>query len=266
MAGSGFFGRAALLFVLFLSSTAGADALDDIIERGFIRVGVAEFAPWTIQKDSGDLIGFEIDVANKIARDMDVKAEFVVYDWEAIIPALEKGEIDVIAGGMSITPARALRVNFTRPLAESGIGLATNTQLTRDIRTLEELNDPRIVISCVADTLGYSVSQTLFDRASVKVFPTAKEAENEVLEGRAHVYLTTLIEARFLALKNEDKIDLPIAEPLIGASEALAVGKGEQELLNFLNAWVTARRSDRWIATTRDYWFETLEWMADASE
>ena len=54
------------LLLLFLSSLAGADVLDDIIERGTIRFGVAEFVPWTMKSESGELIGFEVDVAKKI--------------------------------------------------------------------------------------------------------------------------------------------------------------------------------------------------------
>lgn len=263
---SKFVGRALpLLFLLFSSSVSG-DVLEDIVDRGTIRVGVAEFPPWTIKKESGDLIGFEIDVANKIAKDMGVKPEFKIYEWEKIIAALQRGEIDVIAGGMAITPARALQVNFSRPLAKSGVGLATNTQMTRDIKTLEELNDKHIVIATVADTLSFSLSQALFDRASVKVFPTNDLAEREILEGRAHAYLASMPEARYLSLQHSSKVDLPIAEPLIASSEALAVRKGEQEFLNFLNAWVTARQTDKWLVTTRDYWFETLDWMSEAAE
>jgi len=39
--------------------------------------------------------------------------------------------------------------------------------------------------------------------------------------------------------------------------------KGEQEFLNFLNAWVVARQTDKWLGTTRDYWFKTIDWMPD---
>ena len=110
-------GQALSLFFLIFPGLADADVLDDILDRGTIRVGVAEFVPWTIRTKSGELIGFEIDVAKKIASDMGVKPEFTVYEWEKIIPALQRGEIDVIAGGMAITPSRALQVNFSRPLA-----------------------------------------------------------------------------------------------------------------------------------------------------
>ena len=210
-----------------------------------------------------NLIGFEVDLAKKIAKDMGVRPEFKVYDWEEIIPALQQGDIDIIAGGMAITPARALKVEFSRPTAESGVGLATNTAMTQNIKTFAELNDSQIVIATVANTHAVSVAEVLFDRANVKTYPTVEIAEREVLEGRAHAYLAGLPHAKFLALKHSDKIDVPVTEPLLAQSEAIAVRKGEQSLLNFLNAWVTARQTDKWLPTTRDYWFDTMDWASD---
>ncbi len=261
-----FLRRVVATLLLSLSASAGADAFEDILERGTIRIGVAEFAPWTIRKDNGTLVGFEIDVANKLASDMGVRADFSVYAWDAIIPALQAGDIDVIAGGMAITPARALKVNFSRPLAQSGVGLATNTRMTRNIETLDQLDDPDVVISTVADTLAHSLAKTLFPNASLNAFTSSAEAEKSVLEGQAHAYVASMPEARFLSLRHADVVDLPVSEPLIATSEALAVAKGQQELLNFLDAWVTARRSDKWLATTRDYWFGTLDWAESERE
>ena len=257
--------RSLPLLLLSMSNLAVADVLDDILERGTIRFGVAEFVPWTMKSESGELIGFEIDVANKIAKDMGVKPEFKLYPWDEVIPALRSGKIDILTGGMSITPARALQVNFSRPLAESGVGLATNISMTKEIKRLEELNRAEITIAVVDSTLAHSVTQTLFDQAKIKVFANAVQAGEAVVDGEAHAYLASLTQAKFLAMNNSDKVDLPIAEPLLASKEALAIRKGEQELLNFLNAWVTARQADRWIATTRDYWFETLEWAEDVA-
>jgi polar amino acid transport system substrate-binding protein len=52
-------------------------------------------------------------------------------------------------------------------------------------------------------------------------------------------------------------------DPIVGWAEALAVQRGEQELLNFLNAWVTAHTADRWIDVTREHWFESRDWIKD---
>ena len=154
MAESNLLRQLMLIFVLCFCTSVSADVLDEILERGTIRVGVAEFVPWTHKNKAGELVGFEIDVARKIAGDMSVEPEFKVYLWEDIIPALLTGEIDIIAGGMSITPARALKVDFSRPLAESGVGLATNTRMTRNIESLRELDAPGIVVTTVKDTIA----------------------------------------------------------------------------------------------------------------
>ena len=254
------------LLLLSFSSPASADVLDDILERGSIHFGVAVFVPWTMKSESGELIGFEIDLARKLAKDMGVKAEFTLYPWDEVIPALQSGKIDILTGGMSITAERALQVNFTQPTAESGVSIATNIGLTKDIQRLEELNSPEITIAVVNKTLAHSVTQTFFDKANIEVYSDGAKAGQAVITGNAHAYLASLTQTRFLALNNGDKVDLPIAEPLLASREAIAVRKGEQELLNFLNSWITARRADRWIATTRDYWFETLEWAEDVAE
>lgn len=252
--------RLAPLFLALISATAAADALDDILERGAIRIGVSEFVPWTMKTADGGLVGFEIDVAKRIAADMGVKADIRVYEWDEIIPALRKGDIDVIAGGMVMTAQRALEVNFTRPTGESGIGIATNTEMTKDIRTFAELDTPEIVVATVSDTYAASVAEMFFNNASVNTFKTVEQAEEQVLKGRAHVYLAGMSEARFLALRHPDTIDVPVEAPLVAQSEGLAVAKGKPELLNFLNTWVTARQTDKWLPTTRDYWFESMTW------
>ncbi len=256
-------GRALSLLILVFPPLADADVLDDILDRRTIRIGVAEFVPWTMKTKSGELIGFEIEVARKIASDMGVRPEFTVYEFEKLIPALQQGEIDVIAGGMAITPRRALQVNFSQPLANSGISIATNKDKTKNVKSLKDLNDERFVITVVTDTLAHSVARTFFERANIKVYPTNVLAENEILEDRAHAYVASVPEINFLALMNARKVDVPITEPIMASSEGLAVKKGEQELLNFLNAWVVARQTDKWLGATHESWFNTVEWVPD---
>jgi len=261
-----FLGRALTLFVLVFPPLANADVLSDILDRRTIRIGVAEFVPWTMKTQSGELIGFEIEIAEKIASDMGVQAEIVLYEFEKLIPALQQGEIDVIAGGMAITPRRALQVNFSQPLANSGVSIATNTNKTQNISELRHLNAENVVISVVADTLAHSVARTFFGQAKINVHPTSDLAVKDLLEDRAHAYVASEPEINFLALMNKGKVDVPMSEPLMASSEGLAVKKGEQALLNFLNSWVVARRTDKWLGTTRDYWFETIDWVPDTGK
>ena len=178
-----FLTRLVPLVLALLAGTASADALDDILERGTIRVGVSEFVPWTMKTATGGLVGFEIDVAKKLAGEMGVDPEFKVYSWTDIIPALNRGDIDVIIAGMAITPQRALQLNFTLPYAESGVGLATNTKMTEGIKDLRELNRPQIIVAAAAKTLGSDVAKLVFDDADLRILATGAEAEQAVLGG-----------------------------------------------------------------------------------
>ena len=255
--------RCLLLPAIFISALAQADAMDDILERGTLRVGIAHFVPWAMPAKRGGQIGYDVDLGTKIARDMDVRAEFKVYEWKDMIPALEAGEVDIVAGGIVITPQRALRITFTQPVALSGAGMATNTHMTRDIENLQQLNDPDIVIATITDTFSEGVARSIFDKAEIHSFGNKDDAEKEILEGRAHAYISSLPAVQFLVTSNSDAIDIPLSEPLVGWAEALAVKKGEQELLNFLNAWVTAHSADRWLSSTRKHWFESRDWLEE---
>jgi polar amino acid transport system substrate-binding protein len=255
--------RCLFLLAVFTSPLAQADAIDDILERGTLRVGISEFVPWAMPAKRGGHVGHDVDLGIKIARDMGVRAEFNVYEWKDIIPALEAGEVDMIAAGIVVTPQRALRITFTAPVALSGAGMATNTHMTSDIENLEQLNDPDIVIATVTDTFSEGVARSIFDKAEIHSHSNKDDAEKEILEGRAHAYISSLPAVQFLVMNNGDAIDIPLNDPLVGWAEALAVQKGEQELLNFLNAWITAHKADRWLNATRDYWFESLDWTKE---
>ena len=112
------FFRSLLLLIITLSFSqtllAGSDNKDifySILKKGEIQVGVSILPPWVMKNKKGELIGFEIDIAKQLAKDMGVKVTFKEYQWSKMIPALKKGEIDIIASGLSITPKRALEIN-----------------------------------------------------------------------------------------------------------------------------------------------------------
>jgi polar amino acid transport system substrate-binding protein len=259
-------------FWLFIASlilvvaNAQADVLEDILKRGTVRVGVSLFTPWTIQNEAGELSGFEIDVTKKLAEDMGVKPEYKVFLWEDIIPAVMKGEIDIIAGGMAITPKRALEINFSQPYADSGISLVTNTEKTRNIKQLKELNQKAITIAVVSKTAANELAVRLFNESTLKVCDTAKTAQQAVLNGEAHAWLASMPQPEFLALEHPDKVDLPLIKPIFPYKAGFGIKKGEQEWLNFLNSWVTARQADMWLSATHKYWFNSLKWRKGSKE
>lgn len=89
--------------------------IEQALKRGTLRVGFSTFVPWAMQDKSGAFVGFEVDVATRLAQDLGLNLELVPTKWSGIIPALLTGKFDVIIGGMSVKPVRSLKVNFTIP-------------------------------------------------------------------------------------------------------------------------------------------------------
>lgn len=246
--------------VFALGVQAEARNFQEIIKSGELRVGVSLYAPWVMRGKDKLLIGSEPDMARRLASDMGLKVILKDYEWNQLIPALKNGDIDVIASGMAVTPERALQVNFSQSYGASGVGLASNIALTKNIKTMKDMQNPKVKVGAVAGTIGEGVAKRLFKQATIKLFFTVKEAGDALVKGDIHALAISNPQPRFLALKNPDVIDNPLSKPLLNSREAFAIRKGDVDLLNFLNAWVVAREADAWIGSTRHYWFETLRW------
>jgi polar amino acid transport system substrate-binding protein len=251
---------AALSAIALLPPVAAARSLQQVLNSGTLRVGVALFTPWATRTGNGDLVGFEVDVARQVAADMGVKAELLTYEFDRLIPALEAGEIDLIASGLTVTPERALHVNFSQPYAESGISLATHLQSTQDVRRLEDLDDPAYTLAAVEGSVAVDVVARLLPRAKLRQFPSVEAASAALIAGDVHGYLEDEPIPAYLALENPTVVDVPLARPLLQSRAAFAIGKGDADFLAFLNAWITAREADTWLPTTTSYWFESLRW------
>lgn len=246
--------------ILIANGTAAAASLQNVLSRGEIRVGITLAAPWAIRDDEGELQGFEIDVARKLATDMGVRVVFLRYEYSALIRALEAGEIDLIAAGLTISPERARHVNFSQPYATSGIGIATNLASTASIDRLEQLDDPQFTIAALEDSVAADLAQRILPRAALELFLNADMAATALIAGEVDIYLDEEPVPTFLALEHPESVDAPVSRPLLETRAAFAVARGDPDFLAYLNAWIEAREADTWLPTTHQYWFRTLRW------
>jgi polar amino acid transport system substrate-binding protein len=247
--------------LMVLAGPAPARELQEVLNTGTLRVGITLYAPWAMRGNNGDLVGFEVDVARQLAADLGVRVELLPYDVERLVPALESNEIDVIAAGLTITPERALHVNFSAPYAESGMTLATHSQSTADVADIAALDSEAYTIAAVEGSVAVELAKRLWPRAQIAVLDSVDTATDAVLTGKVHGYLEDEPVPTFLALANPDVIDVPTARPLLASRAGFAVNKGDPDFLAFLNAWIEAREADTWLPTTQNYWFKSLRWQ-----
>ncbi|AOS43646.1 Cystine-binding periplasmic protein precursor [Lacunisphaera limnophila] len=239
---------------------ARADGLTDIFERKTLRVGVADFAPWTFVNPEGKPEGFEIDLGTQLAHDLGAQAEFKLAPLADLFAALDRGEIDLIAAGLAITPARARQVEFSMPYFESGTTLVARRSPAPSGRAIGAYNQPASVIVVVADTYSAGIAAELLDAAEVRIVPDRPAAEAELLAGRALAWLTNVPDARLLARAHPEELILPLDAPIIRSVSGLAVKRGNQAVLNYLNAWIVSRFADNFLPNLTDHWFGDYDW------
>jgi polar amino acid transport system substrate-binding protein len=150
--------RFAFALLLLLAGTARASGLDDVRARGELRWGadVQGGEPYAFEDPAGKLVGFEVEIAEALARELGVRARFVQNDWSTLVPSLERGTFDVVLNGLEVTAARAQRVRFSRPyfvFAERLVAREGDNRI-RDLASLRGLRVATLANSLAWEILG----------------------------------------------------------------------------------------------------------------
>ena len=234
--------------------------LEQALRRGVLRVGMSTFVPWAMKDKTGTLIGFEIDVATRLAKDMGVKVEFIPTKWAGIIPALLTGKFDVIIGGMGILPKRNQKVNFSVPYDYSGMSIVANRELAAGFKGLENFNRPDVVLSVRLGATPVDAAKKYMPKAQLRMFDDESQAVQEVINGNAHAMVSSAPLPAFQALKYPEKLFLPLEGNFTKEPIGFAVHKGDFDTLNFFNNWIIFVTSEGWLSERKHYWFETKDW------
>jgi polar amino acid transport system substrate-binding protein len=140
----------------------------------------------------GLIVGFEVDIAEALARELGVRAKFHQNDWSNLVPSLERGDFDVVLNGLEDTPARRSRLRLSRAYFVYGETLAVRPGSV--LHTLEELSGRRI------GTLNQTVAQELLSahHAEVVLYEGQQEPYLDLLQGRVEgVLLDHVIADRY---------------------------------------------------------------------
>ncbi|MBL8588557.1 MAG: transporter substrate-binding domain-containing protein [Methylobacteriaceae bacterium] len=241
---------------------AQGNLVDTIKRRGKLIVGMASFVPWAMRDSKNEWIGFEIDVAKKLAADMEVELELVPTAWDGIIPALISSRFDTIIGGLSITAARAMQVNFTIPYSQSGTGVVANKEKTAKMKWPADYNSADVTFTCRRGALPCRYIEATFPKATIRQFDDNAVMVQEVINGTAHASIGSEPLPTFSVLQNADKLHKPAEGYLATSTEGFAIRKGDPDALAFFNAWIAAHQANGWLKGRHDYWFKTRDWAS----
>ncbi len=255
----------ACVYAIFSPHMAQAEKatgfLQEAVERGTLRVGISSFIPWAMQDKTGKYIGFEIDVATRLAKDFGLELELLPTRWSGIIPALLTGKFDIIICGLTSTPERSLRVNFTIPYDYTSIEAVGRKDKLDSITRFEPLNNAETIVAVRTGTTAATAAKLVLPKATIRYFDEEAPAIQEMIAGRAHVVFGASPLGSFEVLRNPTLLRHVSEEEIYPQPISMAIRKGDIDSLNAIDAWIRTAEAEGWLKERRNYWFKTKEWQ-----
>ncbi|HAT29842.1 MAG TPA: cystine ABC transporter substrate-binding protein [Janthinobacterium sp.] len=245
---------AALVFASsFALHAVAADLLDTVKARGTLKIAMEGTYPPFNFKDqkSGELSGYDVDVAKLLAAKLGLKPEFVTSEWSGILAGLAAKKYDVIVNQVGITAKRQETFDFSEPYTISSPQLVLRKADTARYASLADLKGKKVG---VGQGSAFEAQAKAAPGVEVKSYPAAPEYLQDLAIGRVDAALNDSLMVAYL-LKNSP---LPLkAGPRVGASERMGIPfvKGNPQFKAALNKALADIAADGSLSKASVKWF-----------
>ena len=229
---------ARFLSVIVLSlgflNAAWADRFEDIISKGVIRIGVPlDVPPFGSQNVNREAEGFDVDIANMVAKAMGVKLELTQITGANRLPFLLTDKVDVVISVMGLTPERAKQIMFTAPYANTSLAVYGPKNIS--VKSPAELGNHRVAAAKgTTQELALSAANP---RATIMRTEDDATAAAAYLSGQAVLFATNCIVAIDLAKKNPRK-EFDLKFNIRRSPAHMGVKMGEHNLVRWLDSFI----------------------------
>ncbi len=233
-----------------------------------IKIGTeGAYPPWNSKDSAGNLIGFEVELANELCKIMNHDCTIVEQDWDGMIPALVSRKFDAIMAGMSITGERMKTINFSQGYADEVASLAVmKGSKNEGLKTMSAINlsdvsaDEQATLDVLTKafkgkTIGVQTATIhqnflesgLMGNVKIRTYKTQDEVNLDLSAGRIDAALAAAVAFTDYAEKSGKAVVLTgptFAGGDFGNGVGVGIRKGDSKLLNDFNAAIDKARDD----------------------
>lgn len=222
-----------LLSLGFLNA-ALADRFQDIISKGVIRIGVPlDVPPFGSQNVNRQAEGFDVDMANMVAKSLGVKLEITQITGANRLPFLLTDKVDVVISVMGATPERAKQIMFTAPYANTSLAVYGPKNIT--VKSAMDLGTYKVAAAKgTTQEMALSAANPKANMMRTEDDATAAAA---YLSGQAELFSTNSIVAIDLAKKNPGK-EFDLKFNIRNSPAHMGVKMGEHSLVRWLDTFI----------------------------
>ncbi len=257
----------ALTALVALAGTAAAQGsknLSRIVESGELRVGLsANQPPLNVRSKSGDIIGLEPDLARLLAGSMGVKVKFVARPFSELIPALEKGELDLVMSGMTITPERNLRVAFVGPYFISGKSILTRSSSLAASDEPGDIDSEDVTLAALEGSTSQTFVEVFVPKAKLVKVVDYDGGVSLLRDGKVDALVADFPITVLSVLRYGDEGLVTLSSPLTIEPIGIALPPDDFLFVNLVENLMASLEATGDLERLRSTWFESGAWLAD---
>jgi len=242
---------------------AGADArLQSILDTGELRVGVAaDLPPLSMKDKQGRIIGLEIDLVEALGAAMGLEVVLVEMQFAELLPTLERGGVDLVISGLTITPERNARVAFAGPYFISGTSLLARSEAIANVASPDELNAPNRTYVAMAGTTSETFVLEMLPRAKLILTQDNQTGAQLVISGKADALIADLHVCNFAMWRNPDADLHTMRTPFTIDPLGIALPADAPLLLNLVDNYLTTLENTGLLGQYKAKWLADGSWL-----
>jgi cyclohexadienyl dehydratase len=219
----------------------------EIVERGTLLVGTTgDYRPLSFREEDGTYWGFGIEVAQEIARHLNVEIEFVKTSWPTLTADVqaEPQLFDMAIGGITITDARCETMLMSEGYLANGKTILCRATETNRFQSLADIDKPEVRVMVNPGGLNERFANENLTHATIIVHQKNEEIPSLVAEGEADVMITEITEAPYY-VKTDTRLAAPLLnEPFTHGKIGVLMRKGQEDLMDVVNTTIRKMKSD----------------------
>jgi ABC-type amino acid transport substrate-binding protein len=235
-------------------AASGAGTLDRIIQSKQIRVGVVnDNPPYSFVDNTGNLVGYDIDIINAIAQDVGATPNLIRVDAPGRISGLQTGQLDMTVANFSITPARALVIDFSQPYLVTHFRLVVAADSS--LKTLQDANRSSVSVATPRGATSTDQLQAVLPQAQLQVLGSIADVKQALSSGQATAAVFDDTAAPAFLDSQPGKYKLLDGAFPGGDRIGIGVPKGDPEWTRWIDLWIAQFNFSGQNAAEFQKWF-----------
>ena len=233
--------------------------LSVIKKRGTLRVGYPpERLPFVFVNKESQVVGLDMELAHALAKDLGVTLEITKMNAskgaQHLVDWLNSGRIDILIGGIGVTPPRSLNYQFTTPYMDGNVAFVVSDHMRQEFSSLEAINElPTLKLAMPRNEYFKDILQQKFPHADIiEVYSMRDFLRDELKDVDAYVHLAeaasawTLIYPKYSVVVPED---LRLTTPI-----GFVLPEGQPEYVSNINDWIDLRIRNNTVDQIYQHW------------